>query len=130
MGEETYPTSRNGLDWRWLVFLAYVTAWTVALLVPIPENSVGGSVFSLDLKFLLSKSLHVGAYAFLIVLITQLRIGLRSRWLLVLFASLHGMATEYLQTFTETRTGCWQDVGIDHLGIALGLLVTWKWWRS
>src|SRR5215831_18573946 len=89
MGEETYPTSHNGLDWRWLVFLAYVTAWTMALLVPIPENSVGGSVFSLDLKFLLSKSIHVGAYAFTIVLITQLRIGLRWRWLLVLFASLH-----------------------------------------
>ena len=51
------------------------------------------------------------------------------RWLLVAFLSLHGMATEYVQTFVPDRYGSWTDVGIDHIGIALGLALSRKWWR-
>jgi hypothetical protein len=44
-------------------------------------------------------------------------------WLLcVLIVSVHGFGTEFVQTFTG-RHGCWFDVGIDHIGIVIGLLI-------
>jgi hypothetical protein len=38
---------------------------------------------------------------------------------------LHAFATEYLQQFVELRTGSLLDVGIDHAGLAAGLLAAW-----
>ena len=41
------------------------------------------------------------------------------------FLILHGMVTEYIQTFVEGRFGSWKDVGINTTGIMLGLLLYW-----
>jgi hypothetical protein len=42
----------------------------------------------------------------------------------------HATITELLQNITPHRTGCLEDVGIDHFGIALGLLAAWRWWTA
>jgi hypothetical protein len=123
-----------GTGWRWLIWLAYVTAWTCALLAPVPEGdwgSVGSGEESIDLKYLFGKAVHVSAYAVLAGLAGWLRVPYRRRWLLLFFVMAHGTVTELLQLHSTThRTGCLEDVGLDHLGVALGLLVTWKWWSE
>src|SRR5262245_23183492 len=120
MDEPTKPPWRALPGWFWLLWLAFVAAWTAALLVPIPGSPGGDSADLSSLKFLAGKTLHIGAYAVLVILASGLPVPRRWRWLLLVFASLHGLTTEYLQTFTETRTGKWEDVGIDHIGLALG----------
>jgi hypothetical protein len=110
-----------------------VAAWTGALLAPVPEGdwTVGTGDESIDLKYLLGKAVHVTAYAVLAGLSGWLRVPYRRRWLLLFFVMAHGTVTELLQLHTTWhRTGCLDDVGLDHLGVALGLLVTWKWWSE
>jgi VanZ family protein len=117
--------SRVGL--RWLIWLFFLTAWTIALLVPIPDTPmpVGDGP---DLKWLIGKPLHVSAYAFLTILAAWLPI--RGRWrLLMPLLLVHAGATEFLQNFVE-RTGSVRDVLLDWLGISLGLVITWRWWRG
>jgi hypothetical protein len=81
------------------------------------------------LRFPTAKVLHVSAYAFLTLLSVLLPVRGRVHWLLIAFLSLHGFTTEYLQPFVG-RGGAWADVGLDHLGILLGLLIGWRWWRE
>ena len=122
-----------GAGWRWLIWLAYVSVWTGSLLAPVPEGdwTVGSGEQRLDLKYLLGKALHVSAYAVLAGLSGWLRVPYRRRWLLVFFVTAHGTATELLQLHTPLhRTGCLEDVGLDNLGVGLGLLLTWKWWSD
>ncbi len=57
-----------------------------------------------------------------------LRVPCRFRWMLLFVIMVHAPATELLQQFVEGRTGMLSDVGLDHLGIALGLLLTWQRW--
>lgn len=132
--------------WRWLIWLIYVVVWTWALLLPEPGEFARflllgrGEVIpgpSLEVRqhllefmqsFLFSKGLHVTAYALLGVLSAWLRVRGRSRWLLVVFMSLHAMATEFLQGFEPSRHPSWRDVGLDHLGFLLGMGLTWKRW--
>src|SRR5262249_26790593 len=104
-----------------------VIAWTYALLTPIPPRGEGWP--SPQYVHLFGKTLHVGVYAFFTVLSAWLSVPFRFRWLLIVFISFHGLATEYLQQFVE-RGSLWSDVGLDHLGLALGLAVSWKWWRA
>jgi len=57
-----------GAGWRWLIWLAYVGAWTGALLAPVPEGdwgTVGSGEEVIDLKYLFGKAVHVSAYAVL-----------------------------------------------------------------
>jgi VanZ family protein len=115
--------------WLWMVWGLFLAAWTVALLTTFPVR-VQESLIPPEGHFVSSKGLHVGAYAFLTGLIGWLPVRGRWRWLLVAVLSLHGCATEYLQQFVEGRTGCWEDVGIDHIGIVLGLLLTYRWWAE
>jgi VanZ family protein len=123
-----FPT-RFGPGFRWLVWLLYSAAWSVALLSPLPDTGDWSlENISLDLKFLFAKAVHVSAYALLAVLSGWLPVPRCRRWLLLVFLSGHAMATEFFQQFVPGRTGCWFDVGIDHIGIALGLALTWKWW--
>jgi VanZ family protein len=120
--------------WRWAIWLFFVTAWSTALLVPdpvgfflrytrdvveIPENA----------PFWMAKSLHIAAYAMAAVLTGWLHTSNRWRWLLLAFWSFHACATEYGQTFVPGRTGSVRDVAIDHVGLAIGLSVSWRWWR-
>jgi VanZ family protein len=111
----------------WLVWLLSIFIWTTALLTTYPVR-VKEAVFTPQAGYPASKLLHVGAYAVLAAAAAWLLPGSKYRLLPVLFLSLHAFGTEYLQTFTESRTGSLTDVGINHIGIALGFVLTcWKW---
>jgi VanZ family protein len=114
---------------RWSFWCVCVGVWTAALLTTYPVE-VSRRVLPSDFQFPTAKVLHVGAYAFLTVLAARLPVRGRARWLFVAFLSLHGFATEYLQTFIKGRSGSLRDVALDHLGIALGLVLGWRWWRE
>lgn len=118
--------------WRWggvllAVWVLLLAAWTVALLTPDPAR-FANQVLPPQTEFPLSKALHVTAYAVLAGLVGLLRPLGRYRWLLLAVLSLHGMGTEYLQQFVPLRGPSVRDVFIDHVGIALGTLLTWKNW--
>ncbi len=113
---------------RWLIWLAYLAAWSTALLVPLPDIGRTWTVNHISLKFLFAKAVHVGAYAVLAVLSGWLLVPTRFRWLLMFFLAAHATSTELLQRLVPGRTGTLTDVGIDLAGIALGCLVSWKWW--
>jgi VanZ family protein len=112
---------------RWLVWVVYLAAWTQALLTPIPLDQVPASP---DLLFVMAKCLHVTAYAVLAILSGWLRVPWPWRWLLLAALAAHGMATEFGQQFVRTRHPSVRDVGLDWLGLAIGIAVSWKWWRA
>ena len=113
---------------RWILWFLYVAAWSAALLTPHPAMIAGSVIPDDTLRFITAKSLHVGAYFMLTVLTAWQRVPRPWMWLLLAFPTLHALASEGLQNFIPLRTGTWSDVAIDHVGIALGLIVTWKWW--
>lgn|SRR5262245_8483121 len=106
------------------IFTAFLTAWTIALLSPVPHQSaerVLGDAFSV---FLFGKGLHIGAYAFLAVLGGTLPLQ-NGRWIWVLVGLVaHGGVTEFFQQFVG-RTARLEDVGLDAIGVAVGGLVVW-----
>jgi VanZ family protein len=111
------------------VWTIYLLAWTAALLTPYPV-AVARSVSPPELRLLAAKSLHVAAYALLAVLSGWLRPPGRSRWLLLALLCAHAAATEFGQRFVATRSASWRDVGLNHLGLLLGLALSWRWWRA
>jgi VanZ family protein len=117
--------------WRWVVWGIYVILWTTMLIMPTPDTGNWTiEDLGLDLKYVIGKSLHVGAYATLAILTGWLGVPARRRWLLVFVIMAHATATELIQLCIPSRTGSLQDVGIDNLGIGLGLLLSWKWWSD
>jgi VanZ family protein len=111
--------------------LVYFTGWTAALVMPI--NSPGEwhvSGIHIDLKFLVAKTLHVSGYALLAGLAGWLRVPPRYRWVLMFVIMGHATMTEMIQEHVEGRTGNLHDVAYDHVGIALGTLLTWRWWSA
>ena len=114
---------------RWVIWVLYVIAWTKALLTENPVRPGNNPALQYQL-FLFSKTVHVTAYALLAALSGWLHVPPRSRWLLLVFMSLHAFLTEFGQHFYETRHPSLRDVGLDHLGILLGVLLTWSWWRG
>jgi hypothetical protein len=121
---------------RWGLWLACVVVSTALLVGPslalaLRRQIDTGENPSLDFNFfLLSKLFHVSDYALMAVLTAWLPAPRRLRGLLLLFLSAHAMGTEFIQLFVATRTGTLHDIGLDHVGIALGLALTWKWWRQ
>jgi VanZ family protein len=105
------------------VFLFFLALWTYELLAenPVPE-SVSRAIPN-AWKFWLAKGLHVAAYAFLTVLAGLLPIPRLFFWLVVTLLVLHGVATEFGQTFVAGRHGSLRDVILDWVGVGLGLLV-------
>jgi VanZ family protein len=134
MSELCEPKERPRMAWRWAVWLLFVAVWSTALLVPDPidillRHTEGVVELSHRTTFLMAKSLHVAAYALAAVLTGWLHTSTRWRWGLLAFWSLHACATEYGQTFVPGRTGSVRDVIIDHIGLAIGLSLSWRWWR-
>jgi VanZ family protein len=113
---------------RWSIWLICLALWTLALLTPHPVH-ISKAVLPEHAQFPTGKCLHVGAYAFLTILGAWLGVRGWRRWLLPAVLVGHGMATEYLQTFVPQRNGCWEDVGLDTVGIVVGLVLSWSWWR-
>lgn len=114
---------------RWAVWGTYTAAWTAALLTPQPV-AIADAILPHEAVFPTSKALHVAAYAGLAALTGWLRLPSPVRRVMLLFLSCHALATEYLQNYVPSRTASWADVGIDHVGILLGLALSWKWWRG
>ena len=81
----------------WILILCLVL-WSIALLVPIPSNSIPHGPTIPDLKFYISKAVHVVAYAFLTTLVVTLpaRPITRLAWFAVL--SIHAFLSEYAQS--------------------------------
>ncbi len=110
---------------RWISWLMLLAGYTYLLVVPndwLPpwlRHTIGQQITP---EFTFGKLAHVAAYALLTASTFFLPVG-RKGWLIcVAIMSLHGFGTEYVQTFTG-RHGCWLDVGIDHIGIATGLML-------
>jgi VanZ family protein len=106
----------------WVLLLA---GWTVALLTPDPVR-LAREVLPDQVEFPAAKLLHLAAYAVLAALAGGLRPLGRWRWVLLVVLSLHGMGTEYGQQFVDLRGPSVRDVLIDHAGILLGVLATWR----
>jgi hypothetical protein len=115
-----------------LVFLGLLAVWTYFLLKPNPvPESLLDSVSWFDkemLFFLLSKTLHLGSYAFMAVLGGSLVPAGRRRAVILAALVLHGAATEFGQWvgnkyFETNRHGCVRDVLIDAAGISAGAWV-------
>ena len=115
--------------WLWVGWWVAVAVWTVALTTTFPVH-VKEALLPHDPGGVpVSKVLHVVAYAFLAGSVACLRPPGVWRWLLLILLLEHGVVTEYVQLFVPDRTGAVPDILIDHGGIALGLLLTWPWWR-
>jgi hypothetical protein len=110
---------------RWAIWLVAMAGYTYLLVVPndwLPpwlRHTVGTQITS---TFTFGKLAHVACYAILTLGTFLLPLGWLGWMICVAIMSLHGMGTEYVQTFTG-RHGCWSDVGIDHIGIVTGLLL-------
>jgi VanZ family protein len=119
---------------RWLIWGTYVIAWTVALEVPVPIQPAPPEMAAeVTLRGLFSKFVHVGAYTVLTLLSAWVPLPMRYRWLMVFFLAVHATGTEILQTTLQDycgRTGSIHDIGLDLVGIALGLVFTWRWWTQ
>jgi VanZ family protein len=117
-------------SWRWLAWGIYVLLFTTALV--LPQAAIGnwpGDLSPGGKKFI-AKAGHVCAYALMTILSGWLRLPVRFRLLLLFFLMAHAGATEWIQLHFSHRTGIVDDVVLDHLGIAAGLAVSWKWWAK
>lgn len=111
----------------WAIWVAGLLFWTYLLVVPVDWlppwfrfHGTGTSRF-----FSLSKLGHASAYATLTAFVVLLPVGWNGRLWLWALISAHTFATEWVQSYVPTRTGCWTDVAIDHFGIAAGLVLAW-----
>jgi VanZ family protein len=120
------------MSWRWRLWILYVLAWTTALLVPVPDHGhwdIGDTEF--DLKFAIGKGLHISAYVVMTALTAWLHAPMRIRFFLMFFLMVHATFTEMMQlTMDVGRSGELFDVGLDHIGIAIGMFLTWSWWAQ
>jgi hypothetical protein len=106
-------------------FAAALTAWTVALLSPVPHDSAREVLGSDWAVFLFGKTLHVCIYAGITVLgCTVPAFGRKWVWVLPALVA-HGGLTEFFQQYVPGRTGRIEDVGLDSIGIAAGGLIAW-----
>ena len=117
---------------RWLIWTTVVIVWTVGLelRVPHPGDTPTGE-FIYTNRYAFGKCLHIAVYGALTVLSAWVPIAGRSRWLMMIFLMAHAWGTEMLQEALNPwchRDGSLGDVGIDYIGIAIGLAASWKWW--
>lgn len=127
MTRSPLPPGQIGPGVRWLVWGIVLAVWTVGLLSPQPVD-LADRMLTAQAGFLSFKAGHVAAYAVLAVLSGWLHVRPRHRWLLLALLSLHAFATEYCQRFVPPRTPSWGDVGLDHLGLLVGLGLSHRWW--
>lgn len=114
---------------RWLLWAVYVALWTWSLERPYPKIVLEHTEFDWYF-FLFGKAVHVTAYACFAILSAWLHAPRPYRWGLLLFMSAHAWGSEYFQQFAPTRHPSLRDVGLDHTGILLGTLLSWRWWRG
>lgn len=117
---------------RWVVWTVFILSWTVVLEMPVPNTDQSAlGEWIIKYRVYIAKSIHVTAYFILAVLSAWVPLPQRYRPLMMYLVMAHATATELLQNVLVAfsyRGGTLLDVGIDHLGIGLGMLVSWKWW--
>ena len=133
MNDHWQPKANRATPLRWVVWFAFLVTWSVALLVPDPIGWVlRHKPDSLELPhqttFLMAKTLHLTAYALAAILTGWLRAPGSWRWVLLVFWFLHADATEVGQRFVPGRSGSLRDVALDHLGLLIGIALSWRWW--
>ena len=78
----------------------------------------------------------ITAYAVAAILTGWLHAPGSWRWFLLAFWFFHAGATEFGQLFVPGRSGSLRDVALDHIGLLIGLAISWRWcadssrWRS
>ena len=102
----------------WALWWGYAVAWSAALLTTFPLLA-RDTIVPAEFAFGAGKVLHVMAYAAFALLTSRLPTWRRTFLLVVV---LHGPLTEFLQQFTG-RSGLLWDVGLDWLGVTLGVLI-------
>ena len=115
-------------SWRWLAWGLFVLLSTTALVAPLPAVDNWPVEISQGQIYFFAKTAHVWAYALMTILSGWLGVTVRFRWLLLFFLMAHAAATEWIQLNLSGRNGTVDDVLLDHLGIATGLIVSRKWW--
>jgi VanZ family protein len=113
---------------RWTAWGVFALLWTIALLATFPVTA-RDAVLAPSEGFTAGKTLHVLAYALFAMLTAWLPASSSTRWTLLGFVSFHAFATEFLQQFVN-RTPSIADIGLDHVGIVLGFVSTWKRWTE
>jgi hypothetical protein len=116
---------------RWLIWGGYAVLWTVMLVMPGREIvRTGVTEWSPGSWFYVTKSAHVLAYALFAFLSGFLLVPARFRWMLLFLVMIHGTITELTQLYVPElgRHGCLEDVGLNNIGVLLGVLAGWKWW--
>jgi VanZ family protein len=111
----------------WIAWLVFLAAWTAALLHPRPIQIDEGDI-SPDSQFYLAKALHVTAYAFCAALTAALPLRRTWRRAVLLLLGLHAIGTELAQTLVPPRSGSVRDMLLNLLGLALGALLTRRYW--
>ena len=96
----------------------------------VRTSTEGLNEWPVDLKTVVTKSGHVIAYAIFAFLSGWLLVPARLRWMPLFFIMTHAAMTEMFQQHIQGRTGCLEDVGLNHAGILLGVLAGWKWWTD
>ena len=115
--------------WLWAVWCLGVVVWTVALTTTFPVH-IKEALLPVDPAGIpVAKVLHVTAYAFLATFAGYLRPKGNWRWLILLLLLEHGVLTEWGQNFVDKRTSSVNDILIDHIGVALGVALSWPWWK-
>jgi hypothetical protein len=111
------------------VFLAFLVAWTIALLVPIPKEDASEILGDDWNIFYFAKLLHVTAYAWVALLAITLPLTVPARVAIVLGLVGHGVLTEILQAFVG-RGSRLADVALDTFGIVLAVSGRRIWLRK
>jgi VanZ family protein len=115
--------------WLWAVWWLGVLVWSVALTTTLPVH-IKEAVLPVDPAGIhVAKVLHVTAYAFLAAFAGWLRPKGNWHWLILILLLEHGVVTEWVQGFVPERTSSVNDIVIDHIGVALGVALSWPWWR-
>lgn len=112
-----------------IAFVSFLALWTWELLAENPVPDSIKSLIPIEWRFFLAKTLHVVAYAFLTFLARLLPVPRMIFWIVIAFLILHGIATEFGQTFVSGRHGSIRDVLLDWAGVALGLLADFAFTR-
>ena len=136
MSETTGLPTRRQRVLHWSLWWLALAVWTWMLVSPQAPRAVEAVVPYQSMQFWVSKCGHVGGYLVLTILAGCLpvRRSFHIAWWLFLVG--HACLTEWIQTFVPGRFGSIDDVGLDVLGITLGLLVLLAWhrlrggWRS
>ena len=114
MSSRPAVTTRGSLLGSWAPVLLWAGVIFAFSSVPSLSTELG------TWDTILRKVAHVAEYAILGALLCR---AVRKPWLAVALAVLYAVSDEVHQTFVEGRVGAPLDVGIDALGVLVGVLL-------